>query len=75
MGHYEFFTRALKPGVHYVEVDPENLCDDLVSKVRGPIMALSGSLHCTASPDEQPAQYHQANLQVLTVSELHCVLQ
>ena len=34
MGYYEFFTRALKPGVHYVEVDPNNLCDDLVSKVR-----------------------------------------
>lgn len=33
MGYYEFFTRALKPGVHYVEVDPDNLCDDIVSKV------------------------------------------
>ena len=33
MGYYEFFTRALKPGVHYVEVDPDNLCDDLVAKV------------------------------------------
>lgn len=39
MGYYEFFTRALKPGVHYVEVDPNNLCDDLVSKVRDPIQA------------------------------------
>lgn len=35
MGYYEFFTRELKPGVHYVEVDPNNLCDDLVTKVRG----------------------------------------
>lgn len=34
MGYYEFFTRALQPGVHYVEVDPHNLCDDLVNKVR-----------------------------------------
>ena len=34
MGYYEFFTRALQPGVHYVEVDPDNLCDDLVNKVR-----------------------------------------
>lgn len=33
MGYYEFFTRALKPGVHYVEVDPDNLCDDIVHKV------------------------------------------
>ena len=33
MGYYEFFTRALKPGIHYVEVDPDNLCDDLVNKV------------------------------------------
>ena len=33
MGYYEFFTRGLKPGIHYVEVDPENLCDDLVNKV------------------------------------------
>ena len=33
MGYYEFFTRALQPGVHYVEVDPDNLCDDLVNKV------------------------------------------
>lgn len=37
MGYYEFFTRALKPGVHYVDLDPTNLCDDLVSKVRGPM--------------------------------------
>ena len=42
MGYYEFFTRALKPGVHYVEVDPNNLCDDLVSKVRNPILAKAG---------------------------------
>lgn len=33
MGYYEFFTRALKPGVHYVEVDPDNLCDDIIEKV------------------------------------------
>ena len=37
MGYYEFFTRELKPGVHYVEVDPNDLCDDLVTKVRGSI--------------------------------------
>ena len=56
MGYYEFFTRALKPGVHYVEVDPNNLCDDLVSKVSDPIPAKPGyairpaGLLYTASP-------------------------
>ena len=40
MGYYEFFTRALQPGVHYVEVDPDNLCDDLVNKVRSQATAI-----------------------------------
>lgn len=34
MEYYEFFTRALKPGVHYVEVDANNLCIDTADKVR-----------------------------------------
>lgn len=34
MEYYEFFTRALKPGVHYVEVDANNLCLDTADKVR-----------------------------------------
>ena len=52
MGYYEFFTRALKPGVHYVEVDPDNLCDDLVSKVCRSIMALPGGadVACKLTP-------------------------
>ena len=33
MQYYEFFTRALKPGVHYVEVDSNNLCIDTARKV------------------------------------------
>jgi Glycosyl transferase family 90 len=33
--YYEWWTRALKPGVHYVEVsDGDDLCDDIVAKVR-----------------------------------------
>ena len=66
MGYYEFFTRALKPGVHYVEVDPNNLCDDLVSKVREPISA-SLAVHVRpinflyiALPCWQPAVYLHA---------------
>ena len=33
MDYFEFFTRALKPGVHYVEVDSNNLCMDTARKV------------------------------------------
>ena len=33
MEFFEFFTRALKPGVHYIEVDSRNLCHDAASKV------------------------------------------
>ena len=33
MEYYEFFTRALKPGIHYVEVDSDNLCVDTARKV------------------------------------------
>jgi hypothetical protein len=34
MDFFEFFTRALKPGVHFVEVDSKNLCQDAAQKVR-----------------------------------------
>ncbi len=34
MEYFEFFTRALKPGIHYVEVDQNNLCLDTAEKVR-----------------------------------------
>lgn len=33
MEFFEFFTRALKPGVHYIEVDSRNLCHDAAVKV------------------------------------------
>ena len=33
MEYFEFFTRALKPGIHYVEVDQNNLCLDTAEKV------------------------------------------
>lgn len=33
MEYFEFFTRALKPGIHYVEVDANNLCLDTAEKV------------------------------------------
>lgn len=33
MDFHEFFTRALVPGVHYVEVDPSNLCRDAARQV------------------------------------------
>ena len=33
MEFYEFFTRALVPGVHYVEVDSRNLCHDAARQV------------------------------------------
>ncbi len=31
--YYEWFTRALKPGIHFVEVDPETICVDTATKV------------------------------------------
>ena len=34
MEYFEFFTRALKPGIHYVEVDQNNLCLDTAEKVQ-----------------------------------------
>lgn len=46
MGYYEFFTRALQPGVHYVEVDPDNLCDDLVNKVGFCVCISTHSIAC-----------------------------
>lgn len=46
MGYYEFFTRALQPGVHYVEVDPDNLCDDLVNKVGLCVCISTHSIAC-----------------------------
>ena len=36
MEYYEFFTRALQPGLHYVQVDPGDLCNDTAFKV-GPL--------------------------------------
>ncbi len=35
MHYYEWWSRALKPGVHFVEVDEgDAMCDDIVRKVR-----------------------------------------
>ena len=36
MEYFEFFTRALKPGIHYVEVDEKNICVDTAEKVTTP---------------------------------------
>ena len=33
MEYYEFFTRALQPNVHYIEVDSSNICVDTAEKV------------------------------------------
>ena len=33
MEFYEFFTRALEPDVHYVEVDTHDMCHDTARKV------------------------------------------
>ena len=33
MEYYEFFTRALQPHVHYIEVDSSNICVDTAEKV------------------------------------------
>ena len=32
---YDFFTRALKPGVHFVEVDSADICNNVVTQVGG----------------------------------------
>lgn len=34
MEYHEFFTRALRPGIHYVEVDSRDLCRDTARKVK-----------------------------------------
>jgi Glycosyl transferase family 90 len=31
--YYEFFSRALRPGVHYVQVDVDDLCESVVTAV------------------------------------------
>lgn len=33
MEFYEFFTRALKPDLHYVEVSTQDMCQDTARKV------------------------------------------
>lgn len=33
MEYYEWFTRGLQPGVHYVEVDADDICEDTLRKV------------------------------------------
>ncbi|KAL3133656.1 hypothetical protein ABBQ32_008167 [Trebouxia sp. C0010 RCD-2024] len=54
MGYYEFFTRELKPGVHFVEVDPNNLCDDLVTKVKYMNQVLdAGATHAPSTQGRQ----------------------
>ena len=45
--YYEWFTRALKPGVHFVEVDPETICVDTATKV-------SCHRHCGDAGDPSP---------------------
>ena len=32
----DFFLRGLVPGVHYVEVDPDRLCEDMIGACRFP---------------------------------------
>ena len=35
MHYYEWWSRALKPGIHFVEVsEGDDMCDDIVNKVR-----------------------------------------
>lgn len=43
MEFYEFFTRALVPGVHYVEVDSKDLCRDTAAKA-GPHLPVSAAV-------------------------------
>jgi uncharacterized membrane protein len=45
MEYFEFFTRALKPGIHYVEVDQNNICTDTAEKVSFPCFSRASGLH------------------------------
>ena len=57
MEYYEFFTRALQPGLHYVQVDPGDLCNDTAFKVRScpsPLAMLAVSLHCRSDCSPWP---------------------
>ena len=44
MEYYEWFTRALQPGLHYVQVDPGDLCNDTAFKVGQPAVQLDLAL-------------------------------
>ncbi len=41
MEFYEFFTRALQPNVHYVEVSTNEMCQDTASKVKTDLLLLT----------------------------------
>ena len=58
MEYYEFFTRALQPNVHFVEVSTNDMCHDTASKVNTnyllftaliPVMAISPHGHILGS--------------------------
>ena len=46
MHYYEWWSRALKPGIHFVEVDEgAAMCDDIVRKVSYRLQRTAGSCH------------------------------
>lgn len=49
MEYYEWFTRGLSPGVHYVEVDSADICEDTLRKARLCCRPCSGHAWGTAA--------------------------
>lgn len=47
MEYYEFFTRALQPNVHYVEVSTSDMCQDTARKVSAGFLLPHSCLRCT----------------------------
>ena len=47
MEFYEFFTRALVPGVHYVEIDSRNLCHDAARQVSCTASTVAFHMHAS----------------------------
>lgn len=45
MRFHEFFTRALVPGYHYVQINDDNLCNDALRKVAAMEARIKGAKH------------------------------
>ena len=68
MEYYEWFTRALQPGLHYVQVDPGDLCNDTAFKAG----ALSELLSCLCALRAARAAGEQQGAELDRSACSHC---